>query len=99
MIYMPSAPRLMSPHSQKLYKPRTSHADIGCGMYSVNLGKVEIDFEKLDEAAHFVPSGMHVWEGRMERFDLTGLKCYRGLSTASALPEFPFFFRLPYILQ
>ncbi len=65
--------------------PNIVGVDIGCGMYSVNLGKVEIDFEKLDEAAHFVPSGMHVWEGRMERFDLTGLKCYRGLKNAKYL--------------
>ena len=62
--------------------PNIVGVDIGCGMYSVNLGKVEIDFEKLDEAAHFVPSGMHVWEGR---FDLTGLKCYRGLKNAKYL--------------
>ncbi|MDE6913354.1 MAG: RtcB family protein [Lachnospiraceae bacterium] len=65
--------------------PNIVGVDIGCGMYTVNLGKVEIDFEKLDEAAHFVPSGMHVWEGRMERFDLTGLKCYRGLKNAKYL--------------
>lgn len=65
--------------------PNIVGVDIGCGMYTVNLGKVDIDFEKLDEAAHFVPSGMHVWEGRMERFDLTGLKCYRGLKNAKYL--------------
>lgn len=65
--------------------PNIVGVDIGCGMYTVNLGKVDIDFEKLDEAAHFVPSGMHVWEGRMERFDLTGLKCYRSLKNAKYL--------------
>lgn len=59
--------------------PNIVGVDIGCGMYTVNLGKGEIDFEKLDEAAHYVPSGMNVWEGRQERFDLTGLKCYRSL--------------------
>lgn len=53
--------------------------DIGCGMYTVNLGKGEIDLEKLDEAAHYVPSGMNVWDGRQERFDLTKLRCYRNL--------------------
>ena len=35
--------------------------------------------EKLDEAAHYIPSGKHVWEGRQERFDLTELRCYRAL--------------------
>ena len=33
-------------------------------MYTVNLGKDDVDFEKLDEAAHFIPSGREVWEGR-----------------------------------
>ncbi len=51
--------------------------DIGCGMYTVNLGKVDIDLEKVDEAAHFIPSGMNVWEERQESFDLTGLACYK----------------------
>ena len=59
--------------------PNIVGVDIGCGMYTVELGNVEIDFEKLDEAAHFVPSGMNIWEGRQERFDLTELRCYRGL--------------------
>lgn len=65
--------------------PNIVGVDIGCGMYTVNIGKDEIDFEKLDEAAHFVPSGMHVWEGRMERFDLTKLHCYRSLKNARYL--------------
>lgn len=59
--------------------PNIVGVDIGCGMYTVNLGKQEIDFEKLDEAAHFLPSGMHIWEGRQERFDLERLRCYRSL--------------------
>ena len=59
--------------------PNIVGVDIGCGMYTVNLGKGEIDFEKLDAAAHFVPSGMEVWQGRQEKFDLTELRCYREL--------------------
>lgn len=59
--------------------PNIVGVDIGCGMYTVELGNVEIDFAKLDEAAHFVPSGMNIWEGRQERFDLTQLRCYRSL--------------------
>ena len=65
--------------------PNIVGVDIGCGMYTVNLGKADIDFEKLDEAAHFVPSGMNVWEGRQERFDLTGLRCYRSLKDTKRL--------------
>ena len=45
--------------------PNVVGVDIGCGMYTVNLGKVDIDFVKVDEAAHFIPSGMNVWGGRI----------------------------------
>lgn len=48
-------------------------------MYTVNLGKGEIDLARFDEAAHFVPSGRDVWEGRQEKFDLLALHCYRAL--------------------
>ena len=65
--------------------PNVVGVDIGCGMYTVNLGKAEIDFEKLDEAAHFVPSGKNVWEGRQEKFDLTELRCYRSLRDTKRL--------------
>ena len=65
--------------------PNVVGVDIGCGMYTVNLGKVEIDFEKLDEVCHFIPSGMNVWEGRQERFDLTELRCYRNLKDTRRL--------------
>ena len=65
--------------------PNVVGVDIGCGMYTVNLGKWNIDFEKLDAAAHFIPSGMNVWEGRQERFDLTELRCYRALRDAKRL--------------
>ncbi len=65
--------------------PNIVGVDIGCGMYTVELGKVPIDFEKVDEAAHFIPSGRDVWEGRFERFDLTVLRCYRDLQRAKRL--------------
>ena len=67
--------------------PNIVGVDIGCGMYSVKLQDREIDFEKIDEACHYVPSGMNVWEGRMERFDLTKLKCYRYLRDAKRLEK------------
>ena len=65
--------------------PNIVGVDIGCGMYTVNLGKDAVDFEKLDEAAHYIPSGINVWEGRQERFDLQELRCYRSLKDAKRL--------------
>ncbi len=59
--------------------PNIVGVDIGCGMYTVNLGKADLDFEKIDEAAHFIPSGMNIWEGRQEKFNLQELRCYREL--------------------
>ena len=65
--------------------PNIVGVDIGCGMYTVNIGKAAVDFEKMDEAAHYIPSGMNVWEGRQERFDLQELRCYRSLKDAKRL--------------
>ena len=65
--------------------PNVVGVDIGCGMYTVRLGEAEIDFEKLDAAAHYIPSGLNVWDGRVEKFDLTGLRCYRELKNAGRL--------------
>lgn len=65
--------------------PNIVGVDIGCGMYTVCLGKGDIDFEKLDAAAHYIPSGMDVWEGRQERFDLSVLRCYRSLKDTKRL--------------
>lgn len=65
--------------------PNIVGVDIGCGMYTVNLGKDKVDYELLDEVAHFIPSGMNVWEGRQERFDLTRLRCYRELRDTKRL--------------
>ena len=65
--------------------PNMVGVDVGCGMYTVNLGKVEIDLEKFDEAAHYIPCGRNVWEGRQERFDLTRLRCYRNLKDTKRL--------------
>jgi RNA-splicing ligase RtcB len=65
--------------------PNIVGVDIGCGMYTINIGKGEIDFAKLDAAAHFVPSGKNVWEGRQEKFDLEALRCYRQLKNTKWL--------------
>ena len=65
--------------------PNVVGVDIGCGMYTVSLGRAEIDMERMDAAAHFIPSGTDVWEGRKEHFDLLGLRCYRELKDARRL--------------
>jgi len=65
--------------------PSMVGVDIGCGMYTVYLGNIDIDFEKVDEAAHSIPCGREVWDGRIERFDLTQLRCYRNLKHAPRL--------------
>ena len=65
--------------------PNVVGVDIGCGMYTVNLGRAELDFAKIDEAAHVIPSGMNVWEGRQERFDLMTLACSRELKDTKRL--------------
>ena len=65
--------------------PNVVGVDIGCGMYTLRIREKEIDFAKLDDAAHFIPSGFHVWDGRVEHFDLTGLRCYRELNDAGRL--------------
>ena len=60
--------------------PNIVGVDIGCGMYTVSLGTGDIDFTKVDEAAHFIPSGMDVWESRQERFELEQLRCFGELT-------------------
>ena len=65
--------------------PNIVGVDIGCGMYTVALGKIDIDFPRVDEAAHYIPSGKNVWEGRKEAFDLTQLRCYRSLKDTKRL--------------
>ena len=65
--------------------PNIVGVDIGCGMYTTKLANKDLDFEKIDEACHYIPSGMCVWEGRKERFDLTRLKCFRELEDSKRL--------------
>ncbi len=67
--------------------PNIVGVDIGCGMLTINIGKGDIDLKKLDEAAHYIPSGMNVWKARQEKFDLTALKCYRELKKTNWLEK------------
>ena len=65
--------------------PSMVGVDIGCGMYTVYLGKIDIDFEKVDEVAHFIPSGINVWDEKVAAFDLTALRCYERLTDVGRL--------------
>ena len=65
--------------------PNVVGVDIGCGMFTAKLDNKEIDLAKIDEAAHYIPSGFNTWEGRIERFDLTGLACFRMLKRTKRL--------------
>lgn len=65
--------------------PNIVGVDIGCGMYTVQLADTNLDFERMDEACHYIPSGMNVWEGRQEKFDLSDLRSYRSLKDTKRL--------------
>lgn len=57
--------------------PNIVGVDIGCGMLTVELGNVDIDFEKLDRVIREkIPSGMNVNDSAKVPFDLLDLKCY-----------------------
>lgn len=60
--------------------PNVVGVDIGCGMFCANLGKVEIDFKKLDKTIREqIPSGLNVNDSIIASFDLTQLYCYKDL--------------------
>ncbi|MBQ9082579.1 MAG: RtcB family protein [Clostridia bacterium] len=65
--------------------PNMVGVDIGCGMYTVCLGQTDIDLAQFDAAAHEIPSGRAVWQGRQEKFDLTALRCFRSLKDTKRL--------------
>lgn len=67
--------------------PNIVGVDIGCGMLTIELGAIDIDFEKLDAAIRKrVPSGRNVHEGRFNKFPgLQDLYCYRELKDTKRL--------------
>lgn len=67
--------------------PNIVGVDIGCGMLTVELGTIDIDYEALDNLIREkVPSGKNVHEGRQVRFpDLQTLHCYRNLKDTKRL--------------
>lgn len=61
--------------------PNIVGVDIGCGMLTVNLGKIDIDYAKLDRTIReSVPCGHNIHDGRQRRYDeITRMYCYREL--------------------
>lgn len=67
--------------------PNIVGVDIGCGMLTVELGNIEIDYAALDSAIRKrIPSGRNVHDGRCVRFDgLQQLRCFRELKDTKRL--------------
>ena len=67
--------------------PNIVGVDIGCGMLTVSLGKIEINLAELDKAIRKrVPSGREAHEGRHVKFPrLQELYCYRQLRDTKRL--------------
>lgn len=61
--------------------PNVVGVDIGCGMRTVELGQINIDFAALDSAIReHIPSGREVRKSEYVRFEmLDELRCYRHL--------------------
>lgn len=58
--------------------PNVIGVDIGCGMYVVELGNVEINFEKLDNIIRkYIPSGKNIHLEIKDKFEhIKNMKCY-----------------------
>lgn len=67
--------------------PNIVGVDIGCGMLVVELGREDINFNRVDEIIRqHVPSGRNVHTERFKRFEgLQDLRCYRELKNTKRL--------------
>lgn len=67
--------------------PNIVGVDIGCGMLTIELGKIDIDFQFLDNIIrNKIPSGRNTHDSRMVRLDdLQKLYCYRELKDSKRL--------------
>lgn len=61
--------------------PNIVGVDIGCGMLCVELGKIELDLEKLDNTINqYIPSGRNIRNSKITDLkDIKELYCYREL--------------------
>lgn len=69
--------------------PNLVGVDIGCGMLCVNLGKIQIDFEELDNFIHNnIPAGMNVNEDITKaNVVLEALKCINKINKITYLKK------------
>lgn len=68
--------------------PNVVGVDIGCGMLTWNLGKVDIDFDEFDRIIREnIPSGTNVNETANVLFDLHDLKCYSHLRNVDRIEK------------
>lgn len=67
--------------------PNLVGVDIGCGVLAVNLGNIEIDFEKLDKTIkRFVPAGFDIHEQAWGKDDeLEDLICFNSIDYSRAI--------------
>ena len=65
--------------------PNIVGVDIGCGMLCVELGKIDLDLEKLDKTIHeVIPAGRNIREHRLTEFPrINDLYCLRELKETS----------------
>lgn len=69
--------------------PNIVGVDIGCGMLTVELGKIDVNFDELDKVIREkIPSGRNVHNNRVVKFDeLQDLYCYRELKDTKRLEK------------
>lgn len=68
--------------------PNLVGVDIGCGVMVAPLGKIEIDFSKLDNfIKNEISYGLSVNKKVIEPFDLTRLRCYKQLDNIERLEK------------
>lgn len=67
--------------------PNIVGVDIGCGMLTVEVGKIDVNFDELDKVIREkIPSGRNVHNNRVVKFDkLQDLYCYRELKDTKRL--------------
>jgi RNA-splicing ligase RtcB len=69
--------------------PNVVGVDIGCGMLAVNMGKVDIDLQKVDDFIRtFIPSGMNVHDTpitTLKETQINRLKCFDSLRNVERL--------------
>ena len=67
--------------------PNIVGTDIGCGMYTVNIGRVPVDFAEIDRAARGAPSGNSQPGIKIRSFAYESLRCYRELDNLSGMKQ------------